>query len=123
MDLTDSSHAPPPSLLLSPRRKPDPAFFRLALERVGVAADEAVFLDDIGHNLAAARKLGMHTIRASLLPRSLVLFVARQLESPLTSRPLSRSCCAGVQHGKSRAAIAELEKLLGMDLMSPGAKL
>ena len=61
----------PPSLPLSPRRKPDPAFFRLALERVGVAADEAVFLDDIGHNLAAARKLGMHTIRASLLSLSL----------------------------------------------------
>ncbi|GAA5830488.1 hypothetical protein JCM11251_002488 [Rhodosporidiobolus azoricus] len=44
-------------------RKPDPRFFQLALERVGVKAEEAVFLDDIGHNLAAAAKLGIKTIR------------------------------------------------------------
>ncbi|BGP37055.1 hypothetical protein JCM10450v2_000964 [Rhodotorula kratochvilovae] len=44
-------------------RKPDPAFFRLALDRLGVAPHETVFLDDIGHNLAAARGLGIKTIR------------------------------------------------------------
>ncbi|GAA6048038.1 hypothetical protein JCM3770_000160 [Rhodotorula araucariae] len=44
-------------------RKPDPAFFRLALDRLGVAPHETVFLDDIGHNLAAARSLGITTIR------------------------------------------------------------
>ncbi|GAA6005500.1 hypothetical protein JCM10207_003004, partial [Rhodosporidiobolus poonsookiae] len=44
-------------------RKPDPRFFRLALTRLGVKAEETVFLDDIGHNLAAARGVGMRTIR------------------------------------------------------------
>ncbi|BGP13074.1 hypothetical protein JCM10213_000921 [Rhodosporidiobolus nylandii] len=65
-------------------RKPDPRFFQLALDRLGVTAEETVFLDDIGHNLAAAAELGIKTIR--------------------------------VKHGKSREAIAELEKLLDMDL-------
>ncbi|ORY57695.1 HAD-like domain-containing protein [Leucosporidium creatinivorum] len=44
-------------------RKPDPAFYQLALDRLGVKAEETVFLDDIGPNLAAAKKLGIHTIR------------------------------------------------------------
>ncbi|GAA5978927.1 hypothetical protein JCM5350_004180 [Sporobolomyces pararoseus] len=44
-------------------RKPDPKFFQLALDKLGVKADEAVFLDDIGHNLIAAKKLGIRTIR------------------------------------------------------------
>ncbi|GAA5856464.1 hypothetical protein JCM8547_008755 [Rhodosporidiobolus lusitaniae] len=44
-------------------RKPDPRFFQLALDRLGVKAEETVFLDDIGHNLAAAAKLGIKTIR------------------------------------------------------------
>jgi len=29
-------------------RKPDPKFFRLAIDKLGVKPDEAVFLDDIG---------------------------------------------------------------------------
>lgn len=29
-------------------RKPDPAFFTYALARLGLAPDEAIFLDDIG---------------------------------------------------------------------------
>lgn len=40
-------------------RKPDPAIFRLTLERLGVEADRAVFLDDHPENVAAARALGM----------------------------------------------------------------
>lgn len=44
-------------------RKPDPKFFQLALDRLGVKAEETVFLDDIGHNLAAAAKMGIKTIR------------------------------------------------------------
>ena len=43
--------------------KPDPAIYRLALDRLGVGATEAVFLDDIGRNLKAARALGMTTIK------------------------------------------------------------
>jgi putative hydrolase of the HAD superfamily len=44
-------------------RKPDPRIYHHACELMGVAADEAVFLDDIGGNLKPARELGMATIK------------------------------------------------------------
>jgi len=43
--------------------KPDPAIFQLALERLGVAAEEAVFVDDFRENVAAARQVGLHATR------------------------------------------------------------
>ena len=42
--------------------KPDRAIYELALERVGVAPDEAVFIDDLARNAAAAAALGIHAI-------------------------------------------------------------
>jgi putative hydrolase of the HAD superfamily len=44
-------------------RKPDPRIFVHACEQLGVTPSEAVFLDDIGANLKAARALGMTTIK------------------------------------------------------------
>jgi putative hydrolase of the HAD superfamily len=44
-------------------RKPEPEFYRQALEIVGVAAEQAVFLDDLGINLKPARAMGMTTIK------------------------------------------------------------
>jgi putative hydrolase of the HAD superfamily len=44
-------------------RKPDPRIYLHACKELGVEPDEAVFLDDIGLNLKAARALGMHTIK------------------------------------------------------------
>ena len=44
-------------------RKPDPRIYQLACSSLGVAPNEAVFLDDIGRNLKAARELGMRTIK------------------------------------------------------------
>jgi putative hydrolase of the HAD superfamily len=44
-------------------RKPEPAFYLLALERLGVAPDRAVLLDDLGVNLKPARALGVTTIK------------------------------------------------------------
>jgi putative hydrolase of the HAD superfamily len=44
-------------------RKPDPRFYDLALDAVGVAPTEAVFLDDLGVNLKPARALGIRTIK------------------------------------------------------------
>ena len=44
-------------------RKPDPRFYRHALEALGVRAEECVFLDDLGVNLKPARALGMRTIK------------------------------------------------------------
>ncbi|BCO36260.1 HAD family hydrolase [Mycobacterium heckeshornense] len=44
-------------------RKPDPAIYELALERLGsVPPERAVFLDDMEGNLAGARDIGMHTV-------------------------------------------------------------
>jgi len=43
-------------------RKPDPAIYLLTCERIGVAPEAAVFLDDNHDNIAAARSLGMETV-------------------------------------------------------------
>lgn len=40
-------------------RKPDPAIYRLALERLGTRAARTAFLDDIASNVATAEQLGM----------------------------------------------------------------
>lgn len=47
-------------------RKPEKGIYRLVLERLGVAPGEAVFLDDLGLNLKAARELGIITVRVPL---------------------------------------------------------
>ena len=44
-------------------RKPDPRIYELTCKELGIAPTEAVFLDDIGENLKAARKLGITTIK------------------------------------------------------------
>ncbi|MEQ8699746.1 MAG: HAD-IA family hydrolase [Bauldia litoralis] len=44
-------------------RKPDPAIYRLACERLDVAPERTVYLDDLGINLKPARAMGMTTIK------------------------------------------------------------
>lgn len=44
-------------------RKPEPRFYEIACETLGVRPSEAVFLDDLGINLKPARALGMRTIK------------------------------------------------------------
>lgn len=44
-------------------RKPDPRFYMLACDALGIAPPQAVFLDDLGINLKPARELGMLTIK------------------------------------------------------------
>jgi epoxide hydrolase-like predicted phosphatase len=54
-------------------RKPDPAIYHLALERLEIEAsdaDRAVFLDDFEHNVLAARAVGMHGIVVGPDPRA-----------------------------------------------------
>lgn len=49
-------------LVLSGRvglRKPDPAIYRLAADRLGVAVEACVFVDDLEHNVEVATELGM----------------------------------------------------------------
>jgi putative hydrolase of the HAD superfamily len=45
-------------------RKPDPAIYRLTLERLGdgLSAEECVFVDDTVANCETARSLGMHAV-------------------------------------------------------------
>lgn len=42
--------------------KPDPAIYRLTLERIGCRAEECVFVDDSLPNIEMARQLGFHAI-------------------------------------------------------------
>lgn len=42
--------------------KPDPEIYRIALARLDVAPDEAIFVDDLAENVRAARALGMEAI-------------------------------------------------------------
>jgi len=54
--------------------KPDPAIFRLLMERHGLLAERTVFIDDMAYNAEAAARLGMHAIHfrdASLLRHEL----------------------------------------------------
>ena len=44
-------------------RKPEEAFYKLALDAVDASADECVYLDDLGVNLKPARAMGMTTIK------------------------------------------------------------
>jgi putative hydrolase of the HAD superfamily len=46
-------------------RKPDPRFYLLACDALGIDPPRAVFLDDLGVNLKPARELGMTTIKVS----------------------------------------------------------
>jgi len=47
-------------------RKPESAFYLYACNRNGIRPYEAVFLDDIGANLRAAKELGMETIQVRI---------------------------------------------------------
>jgi putative hydrolase of the HAD superfamily len=44
-------------------RKPEPRFYEIACELVGVDPSECVFLDDLGINLKPAKAMGMTTIK------------------------------------------------------------
>ena len=44
-------------------RKPEPAFYAIACDLLGVEPAECVFLDDLGINLKPARAMGMTTIK------------------------------------------------------------
>jgi putative hydrolase of the HAD superfamily len=52
-------------------RKPEPRFYQLALERLGIEASTAVYLDDLGINLKPARALGMTTIKVESTAQAL----------------------------------------------------
>jgi epoxide hydrolase-like predicted phosphatase len=43
--------------------KPDPRIYLLALERLGIKAEQSVFIDDMPVNVEGARALGIHSIQ------------------------------------------------------------
>ena len=46
-------------------RKPEPRFYEIACELLGVRPAECVFLDDLGINLKPAAAMGMTTIKVT----------------------------------------------------------
>lgn len=43
-------------------RKPDPAIYELTLQRLGLPPAACVFIDDLEHNVVAAREVGLHAV-------------------------------------------------------------
>lgn len=51
-------------------RKPDPGIYELTLERLGLRGEEVVFVDDLEHNVEAARGLGMAGVVFTSTPQA-----------------------------------------------------
>lgn len=70
-------------------RKPDPAIYALAAERLGVALEECAFVDDLEHNVTAADELGMVGVLFTDLPSTLAVLAERvpALAPYLTTHP------------------------------------
>ena len=52
-------------------RKPDQAIFKLMLEKMGVKAENAVFIDDMPSNIEGAISAGLHVIRYTDTPKTI----------------------------------------------------
>ena len=52
-------------------RKPEPRFYEIACETVGVEPSQCVFLDDLGINLKPAAAMGMKTIKVTSAAQAL----------------------------------------------------
>jgi putative hydrolase of the HAD superfamily len=52
-------------------RKPDPRIYRLMTDKLGVAPNNCVYLDDLGVNLKPARQMGMKTIKVLSGPQAI----------------------------------------------------
>jgi epoxide hydrolase-like predicted phosphatase len=51
--------------------KPDPRIYNITLQRLGVAPQEAVFVDDYPDNVEGARRLGIHAIHFQNAPQAM----------------------------------------------------
>jgi putative hydrolase of the HAD superfamily len=63
--------------------KPDPAIYQRALEQMGTAPRETLFVDDKMENITAARKLGMKAVQFSTVDRLREELTAAGWEIPL----------------------------------------
>ncbi|MFM7063994.1 MAG: HAD family hydrolase [Actinomycetes bacterium] len=64
-------------------RKPDPRIYELSLERLGVAAEAAVFVDDAPGNVLGAQRVGMRAVLIGTEPDDVAVALA-ELESHLS---------------------------------------
>ena len=62
--------------------KPDPAIYELTLERLGIAPQEAIFVDDRARNVISASQLGIRVIHHMTFERT-----AAQIEALLEKAP------------------------------------
>jgi putative hydrolase of the HAD superfamily len=51
--------------------KPDPRIYNLALDKLGVLPNEAIFIDDMPENITAANELGINGIRFESNPQTI----------------------------------------------------
>jgi putative hydrolase of the HAD superfamily len=63
--------------------KPDPAIYHYTLGQLGVAAGEALFIDDRAENVEAARTLGMQGVQFSAVEQLRAELIATGLDSVL----------------------------------------
>ena len=63
--------------------KPDPAIYHAVLDRLGVPAEETLFIDDKQENIEAARKLGMTGVLFTNIERLREDLVKERNEVPL----------------------------------------
>jgi putative hydrolase of the HAD superfamily len=63
-------------------RKPDPRIYELSLERLGVAAGAAVFVDDAPGNVVGAQQVGMRAVLIGTEPEDVAVALA-ELEAHL----------------------------------------
>lgn len=61
--------------------KPDPRIYNITLERLGVAPQEAIFVDDFPDNVEGALRLGIHAIRFQNTPQAM-----QEVEALLNSK-------------------------------------
>ena len=63
--------------------KPDPAIYQYTLEKLGVRAEESLFLDDKGDNIVTAKKLGMNAHQFTTIEHLRDSLIQQGLESDL----------------------------------------
>jgi putative hydrolase of the HAD superfamily len=86
-------------------RKPDSAIYELVLERLGLPAQECVFVDDLGVNVEAARALGFAVVHHGSTARTiaeleaLLAGVATRPERPRDAAAIARVHAAAFPPG------------------------
>ena len=65
--------------------KPDPEIYRVTLDRLGVAANEAIFVDDFLRNIEAAQAVGIHAVQFRNIEQALA--DVEQILNDESSRP------------------------------------